>query len=140
MSSMNPNALLLWIRALGFLIELPFKIYSWARNSLRNRIKRKQNEGRSAWKFFLPGSIIAIPVLILLIIGIFLASVQEVRVGGPMIILSLLLWPFPYSFLSAGFDQRRKVTEEGSTPGEEAELNSKPETEPEESWWEEEKA
>jgi len=134
MSSMNPNALLLWIRALGFLIELPFKIYSWARNSLRNRIKRKQNEGRSAWKFFLPGSIIAIPVLILLIIGIILGG----QVGGLMIILSLLLWPFSYSFLSAGFDQRRKVTEEGSTPGEEAELNLKPETEQEEYWWEDE--
>ena len=131
---MNPNALLLWIRALFFLIELPFKIYSWARNSLRNRIKRKQNEGRSAWKFFLPGSIIAIPVLILLIIGIILGD----EAGGLMIILSLLLWPFSYSFLSAGFDQRRKVTEEGSTPGEEAELNSKPETEQEENWWEDE--
>ena len=134
MSSMNPDALFLWIRALVFLIKLPFKIYSWARNSLRNRIKRKQNEGRSAWKFFLPGSIIAIPVLILLIIGIILGD----EAGGLMIILSLLLWPFSYSFLSAGFDQRRKVTEEGSTPGEEAELNSKPETEQEENWWEDE--
>ena len=95
MSSMNPNDLLLLFRALGFLIELPFKIYSWARNSLRNRIKRKQNEGRSAWKLFLPGSIIAIPVLILLIIGIILGG----QVGGLMIILSLamaifLLLPF----------------------------------------------
>ena len=131
---MNPNDLLLLFRALGFLIELPFKIYSWARNSLRNRIKRKQNEGRSAWKFFLPGSIIAIPVLILLIIGIILGG----QVGGLMIILSLLLWPFSYSFLSAGFDQRRKVTEEGSAPGQEAELNLKPETEQEENWWEDE--
>ena len=135
---MNPNALLLWIQVLVFLITLPFKIYSWVLNSLRNRIKRKQNEGRSAWKFFLPGSIIAIPVFILLIIGIFLVSVQEGQVGGPIIILSLLLWPFSSSFLSAGFDQRRKVTEEGSTPGEEAELNSKPETEQEENWWEDE--
>ena len=136
MSSMNPNALLLWIQVLVFLITLPFKIYSWVLNSLRNRIKRKQNEGRSAWKFFLPGSIIAIPVFILLIIGIFLVSVQEGQVGGPIIILSLLLWPFSSSFLSAGFDQRRKVTEEGYTPVQEAELNSKPETEEEENWWE----
>ncbi|MGB1801882.1 MAG: hypothetical protein ACPHKZ_02445 [Candidatus Thalassarchaeaceae archaeon] len=135
MSSMNPNALLLWIQVLVFLITLPFKIYSWVLNSLRNRIKRKQNEGRSAWKFFLPGSIIAIPVFILLIIGIFLVSVQEGQVGGPIIILSLLLWPFSSSFLSAGFDQRRKVTEEGYTPVQEAELNSKPETEEEENWW-----
>jgi len=132
---MNPNALLLWIQVLVFLITLPFKIYSWVLNSLRNRIKRKQNEGRSAWKFFLPGSIIAIPVFILLIIGIFLVSVQEGQVGGPIIILSLLLWPFSSSFLSAGFDQRRKVTEEGYTPVQEAELNSKPETEEEENWW-----
>ena len=135
MSSMNPNALLLWIQVLVFLITLPFKIYSWVLNSLRNRIKRKQNEGRSAWKFFLPGSIIAIPVFILLIIGIFLVSVQEGQVGGPIIILSLLLWPFSSSFLSAGFDQRRKVTEEGYTPVQEAELNSKPETEEEDNWW-----
>ena len=135
MSSMNPNALLLWIQVMVFLITLPFKIYSWVLNSLRNRIKRKQNEGRSAWKFFLPGSIIAIPVFILLIIGIFLVSVQEGQVGGPIIILSLLLWPFSSSFLSAGFDQRRKVTEEGYTPVQEAELNSKPETEEEENWW-----
>ena len=135
MSSMNPNALLLLIQVLVFLITLPFKIYSWVLNSLRNRIKRKQNEGRSAWKFFLPGSIIAIPVFILLIIGIFLVSVQEGQVGGPIIILSLLLWPFSSSFLSAGFDQRRKVTEEGYTPVQEAELNSKPETEEEENWW-----
>ena len=135
MSSMNPNSLLLWIQVLVFLITLPFKIYSWVLNSLRNRIKRKQNEGRSAWKFFLPGSIIAIPVFILLIIGVFLVSVQEGQVGGPIIILSLLLWPFSSSFLSAGFDQRRKVTEEGYTPVQEAELNSKPETEEEENWW-----